>query len=250
MRGGCVVTLPIETVDKRAVSVIVESIGDTYTVHDGGKTLSELFCHGVSMTESRLEHQSDIAESHGVHLKNKMLRIVCKQPDLENAILAVAQCSSMSMLELVTHKPKFEEDSLSSKVLSALELWKPAWVTINRGVEIKALEFEYKLNAVCYAGAGAVVVKVLGQDSARDEAQQYAFLGKDLDQTAEYSNWLRLAVIPNAQRWNEAALKLVRRYSIKTVEVRDRNEDDCIAQIPVVMDQLIPRTGGAPALVQ
>jgi hypothetical protein len=235
---GCVIVLPLETVDQRKVTVMVESLGDTFVVHDGGKTMAELFCQGVSMTDKRIAHQSEIAHSHGVHIRNKMIRGVCKQSGLEQTILAVAQCSSMSMVDIVSRKPKFEEDRVPAKVLGILASWKPEWVSLKKDVDVKTDDSDHKLNAVCSGRDIVVGVKVLGDDNPKGISQRYGFLGIDLDRSDAYSDWLRLAVISGSNNWNDKALKLVRRYSTNTIEVRDKNEDEALGLLPNIMDDL------------
>ena len=244
-RDSCVVTLPIETVDKRRVSVIVESVGDTFIVHDGGKTLSELFCHGISLTGGRMEYQIEIAHSHGVHLQNKMLRKICKLPGLESAIFAVALCSSMSMLDLVTHRPKFDEDSIPLKVAQILNTWKPSDVLLKIDVDVKTADSDHRLTAVCYGPLATVAVKVLGSEHPKANAQRYGFLGYEFSQSGEYMNWKRLAVVSGVNRWSKPSISLVRRHSDRVIEVPDRNENDSLVGIPAIMDDLIRQPSAA-----
>jgi hypothetical protein len=127
--NSCVVSLPVETADNRMVSVIVESMGSTFIVHDGGKSLSELFCHGLPMTDARLDSQDALARSFGVELyRNKTLRKICSQSDLERTIFDVAQCSAATSLDIVSHKAKFESEDLSSRIYQTLTVWRPSSV--------------------------------------------------------------------------------------------------------------------------
>ena len=55
--GRCVVSLPIETLDGRFVDVYVEfKAGGHVVVHDGGKTVSELYAQGIHLTEPKRRH--------------------------------------------------------------------------------------------------------------------------------------------------------------------------------------------------
>ena len=240
MQDSCIVTLPMETVDKRKVSVVIDSIGDTFVVHDGGKTLSELFCHGVSMTDTRLSHQIDIAAKHGAHFKNKMIRVVCKREDLERAIFAVAQCSSMAMLDLVSHKARLDDDSVPSKVSGILDLWRPADVQISKNVDVRTVESDHRLNAVCRASSGVIIgVKVLGSDNPKKNAQQYGYMDLDMTSNDEYRNWARFAIVSGAENWNERTLGVVYRHATKVLEVKSKNEDEFLGRIPAIMSDLI-----------
>jgi hypothetical protein len=236
---GCVVTLPIETEDKRKVSVVVESRDGVFVVHDGGKTLSELFCHGVALTDTRLAYHNELALRHGVHFKNKMIRTVVKQEGLERAIFAVAQCSSMAMVDLVSHKAKFDDDPVPMKVSSILDRWKPDGVMIAKNVDLHTPESDHRLNAVCRAANVTVGIKVLGYDSPKKNAQQYGYMDLDLRQSEEYSHWTRFAIVSGAEHWSDRLLSLVKRHSSYLLEVDSKHEDESLGRIPGMMDDMI-----------
>jgi hypothetical protein len=246
--GRCVVTLPIETVDKRRVSVIVEHMGETFIVHDGGKTMSEpLFCHGVSMSDTRMEQQASIAKAHGAHIANKMIRVVCKLSDLETAIFAVAECSSMSMLDLVGHRPKFDEDSVPLRVVSILDDWKPDGFRIDKNVTIRTADSDHKLTALCSGNGITIAVKVLGSDTPQKNAQQYAYLGVDLAQNSDYQRWQRFAVVSGSEKRSKPALSLVRKYSAEVLPINSEHEEEGFRLIPSIMDGLL---GGNSRYIQ
>ena len=241
-RNGCVVTLPMETLDKRRVSVIVEKTGDTFLVHDGGKTLSELFCHGISITATLMKHKEDLVESHGAHIRNKIIRKICKAQELETAIFAVAQCSSMAMIELVSHRPVFENESITSKVSKALDAWRSPYVKeVRRNVDVRGRDGQHKFSFVCLSEqrGSVVAIKILASDNPKSQAERYGFLGLDLDQSEEFREWKRLAIISDATKWGLKSPRLARRFSDEILEIDPKNEDRSVGHLPAILDDLV-----------
>jgi hypothetical protein len=219
-------------------------MGSTFIVHDGGKTLAELFCQGVPITASRLDSQEALARTYGVELfKNKTFRKICVSSDLERAIFDVAQCSASSMLDIVSHKPKFEErDDLSSRIDQALRAWQPESVReIASNVQVQGTAEKHRFSFVCYPSNGAPTVglKILGSDAPFAAAERYAFLGLDLSGIDELNRWKRLAIIPNSDKWGKRAKSLVSRFSDDVLEVKKGHESISMRTLPVIMNQLI-----------
>src|ERR1700730_3245865 len=74
---GCIVTLPLKTVDDRYVDVFVDPVlrsQFTY-VHDGGKSTAELHAQGVHATETQESILKGIARSYGAHFQDGRFQI-------------------------------------------------------------------------------------------------------------------------------------------------------------------------------
>ena len=151
-KDRCVVTLPFTTLDKRRVTVVVEQHApNTFIVHDGGKTSSELFCQGVNMTRKKEEHQAAIAAKFGVHITGRLFKKYCKPGELQDGILAVAQSALMAMAELIDHKPVVEEETLGAKVSRVLQGWKPEYVrAIERNVTVDGVTAPHSFHFLSY----------------------------------------------------------------------------------------------------
>lgn len=129
-RDYCVFTLPLKTVDDRLVDVIVERrTSDYFLVHDGGKSLGELFVQGITLTDSIVKRLECIAKLNGASLVKDAFTIGCKTDKLENGIIATGLCSAMAMLELIGHKPDLQEEPIASRVSRTLRQWQPTFIT-------------------------------------------------------------------------------------------------------------------------
>src|ERR1700691_4439101 len=95
----CILTFPIKTLDSRLVSVIVEEkMGNYYTVHDGGKTESALFCEDLNITDSVRENQKRIARVFGVNVADRLIQKTCRREDLSEAIESGPHCQDQFSL--------------------------------------------------------------------------------------------------------------------------------------------------------
>jgi hypothetical protein len=200
------------------------------------------------MTDSRLDSQDALARSFGVELyRNKTLRKICSQSELEKTIFDVAQCSAATSLDLVTHHAKFEEEDLSSRVYQTLTTWKPLSVReIEKNVTVKGAVEQHRFSFVCYPANGGPVVglKILGSEPALAAAERYAFLGFDLNQVNEFSLWKRLAILPDSERWGKRAKRLVGKFSDDVLEVRRGEEPYAMRVLPAIMNGLIDSAPG------
>jgi hypothetical protein len=242
-KDRCVVTLPFTTLDKRRVTVVVEQHApNTFIVHDGGKTSSELFCQGVSMTRKREEHQVAIAAKFGVHITGRLFKKYCKLGELQDGILAVAQCALMAMAELIEQKPVVEEETLGAKVSRVLQVWKPEYVrAIERNVTVDGVTAPHSFHFVSYpsqANYNTVAIKILNHDHPRWQAERFGFLGFDIQGAPLVSSWVRCAVVSRAEEWPEASIGLVKKFSHRTLEVYSEHEHDMLSMLPATMEEL------------
>ena len=133
----CVVTLPIKTVDDRFLDVYVEpKPPDFYIVHDGGKTEAELYTQGLHITDSRMGLLKALAVQFGATFDGGVFTISCRSTSLHKAVLAIGQCASLAVRDILSHSPVVEEEPVKSRVRRTLDSWKPATVDIQPGLEV------------------------------------------------------------------------------------------------------------------
>jgi len=106
----CVFSLPFKCLDERATDVFVEKmLGDLYRVHDAGITTSHLFAQGIHITGHKAEVFEEVAKRLGVGYLAGTFEVSCKESEVQDAILAVGQCSALATFEVAAHKPIVEE---------------------------------------------------------------------------------------------------------------------------------------------
>jgi hypothetical protein len=238
----CTITLPIETVDGRWVSVIVEEKFDYFLVHDGGQTDSALFSQGLKMSDADERFNAAIAIKYHVSVQDKMIQKACRKDDLANTIMAVAQSSAVMTAQLVSARlVDVEVQEVHSRVSEALRLWRPDDVQIQQNVEIKGDLSTHRFNFVARSSAlghRTATIKILPPSRPRDRAERYGFMQLDMRQTPEFRDWASLAVILGAEAWTEPALQIVNRLADRTIELTSDQEAEVEARIPKVMTSL------------
>ncbi len=99
---NCVLTLPLKTLDDRYIEVFVEStVGDYVMVHDGGNAVAELFLQGIHMNDTRETQMRRIARRYGAAFENNTFTIGCRPAVVNTAILAIAQCASLAVFDVL-----------------------------------------------------------------------------------------------------------------------------------------------------
>lgn len=241
-KDACVLTLPLKTADERFVDVTVErKLPDYFVVHDAGKSISELFTQGVSLTEAMRKNLQSIAKINGAELVRDVFTVGCKADKLQDAILGIGLCSTMAMLGLIGHKPEIEEESLSSRVAKTLNVWRPPYIVgIDRGVTVRGRRYPHRLDFVAVAssdnGHPTSAVKLLPPTySGQVQAERYAYLVFDLERTS-YETWKRVAVLTKVETWPIRALQMVRELSNATLELRTGEEPSIREQLPEKMN--------------
>jgi hypothetical protein len=239
---ACVITLPIKTLDGRWVSVIVEQkLEDSFRVHDGGKTDSELFSQGVKMTDADEETHAAIAAEYGVSIGDRIIQKVCRRADLSEAIMAVGQCAAMMTSQLLWARVELEEDRVCRDVAAALTLWKPADVRIDENVSLEGRRYKHVVHFVAHKSTQNTAVDVLSSRRGRslEKAKDYDYAWMDMERRSnEYRAWGRLAVIPSMETWSPKALGIVRDASHDTIALPTDRESELRERIPEAMSRL------------
>lgn len=237
-KSRCVVTLPIKTVDDRYIDVAVEQkFDDFFIVHDEGKTIAELFSQGITLTDTKKSRLLVMAKKFGVGMDNDIFTVGCKADGIQNAILAISQCSSIAMFELFSHQPTFEDEPLSSRVARSLKEWQPPFISsIDRRVALKGRKYPHTYDFVAHAVQNGeqnhrtAAIKLLPPTyGGKVQAERYAFMVFDLERTP-YDSWSRLAVLTKVETWPLPSIQMVRDLSRETLEVRT-NEEPLIPEL-------------------
>lgn len=222
----CIISLPIKTVDNRWVEISVDQRMDGYyVVHDGGKTFGELVSHGVRITESQTILLNQIACTYGAVVKDGAFAVGCKSDKLQEAILAVAQCASLGMLEAMKHRPVVEEEPIVAVAGDVISEWSAGRGKIQRRAQIQGDSAQHKLDFVFYPSRSGkhhpIAVNVLQPSyTPMISAQRYGFLALDVDKVAFFRNWRRLAIIARRSEWTPEAVALIEKHAARTLTVR------------------------------
>jgi len=241
-RDDCVLTLPIKTLDGRWVSVYVEQpLENSFLVHDGSKTDSELFSQGVKMTEIDKEMNEAIAAKYGVAIKDRMLQRLCRGNELSEAILAVGQCAAMLTTQLIWTPIELEEDRVSRDVAAALTSWKPSDVRIDENVELEGKSEKHRIHFVARKATRRTAINILSSRRGRslDRARDYDYAWLDIERKSQdVKAWGRLAVIPSVEMWSTRALGIVKDASNDTIALPSDREAELRERIPEAMTRL------------
>ena len=243
IRDRCMITLPIRTVDERFVTIYVEKrLEDFYTVHDGGKTVAELYSYGIHLTDIKAKVFIGIANNLGVSFGNRMFQYGCKLDSLQKAILAIAECQVLATLDVLNHRAIPDELSVQSLVKQSLDEWKPDFVrAVDVGVGVMGKLEEHKFDFVTYADDPhkTVALKVISpSSSAIGQAERYGFLVLDLDETP-FAEWSRLAIVTKSDIWTTSALELVRGLSSESIMLLADQEAEIGLILPDIMNKLV-----------
>lgn len=238
----CIVSLPISTVDDRLVDVYVrQTMADYVVVSDGGKSMSELYAQGIHLTESQETTMKAIARQFGATFIGNVFQIGCKVPDVERSVMAIAQCASMAMFPVLSHKPNIEDEPVAARVARSLNAWKPDYVDIKRRQSIRGHHATHIFDFVSHArrrDANSVAIKLLPPSfGPHIQVQRYGFLTYDIAGRLG-SEWQRLAIVSKREEWSNADLEVVRQLSDDVIELETDSEDRLEAILPGKMTEL------------
>lgn len=243
----CVITLPLRTLDHRLIDICIErKIGDLVIVHDAGKAASELFSQGIHLTNVRESVLKEVARRYGATFSDGTFTVTCKDKpgEIETAILAVGQCASLAMYDVLKHTPTIEEEPVTALVRRALDRWQPEDVELRYRVPVKSQlgGVDHMFDAVLFprrTGKRTVAVKALTLGyPPQVQADRYGFLALDIRGTV-YDEWPREAIISKVDRWSEPALRQVRSLSARTLELREGDEQRVDSDLRAHLTELL-----------
>jgi Domain of unknown function DUF1828 len=241
----CVFSLPIRGLDERPTDVFVEKqLGQSFRVHDAGITTSHLFAQGIHITEHKASMLEEVAKRLGVSYLAGTFEVSCKESEVQDAILAIGQCSAMATVESASHKPVIEEDPIKTRVDRSLTLWKPTYVReIRRRVPVKGRKARHSFDFVSFPEdadrTNTVAIQVLAPShSPQAQAERYGFLVLDTEQLAPYESWKRFAIVTKVEEWGDRPLQLVQDLSQETVKLLSGDERNIETMLPQIMENL------------
>lgn len=241
----CVITLPIKTLDDRFIDIYVEQkLGKHVLVHDGGKSMAELFAQGIHLTDTQQDHMKTVARRHGVTFQHGTFQVNAEIGNAMNeAIMAIAQCASIAMMPVATHQPTIEDEPISARVSRTLQRWKPQYVDIDRRKIVKGRRAEHFFDFVSHARikeARTVAIKLLPPSHGpRVQADRYGFLALDIDGRSRIvDRWQRLAIITRVEEWPKESLQIVRDLSADVIELETDEEHRVESLLPPKMTEL------------
>lgn len=237
--GACVITLPIKTIDNRYVTVYVEiTATDRLLVHDGGDAAAELFLQGVSLTESKTATMKSLARRYGASFANNSFTIVATPWTVNEAVLAIAQCATTGMHDLLKHGPVIEEERVAALVKKTLERNPPPNMHVQFGVSARGGDnrkhlFDALALPLPDHDLQSVAVKTLGT-AYPAVVQSERFLGMALDlRDTPFAKWKKLTIVPRADEWKPEHLKTVEGLSDESILLKSGEDEK-------VVDRLIP----------
>lgn len=240
----CVLTLPLKTLDDRFLDVYIEEHPpENLVVHDGGRTTAELFVQGIHLNPKKEELFKEIARRYGVNYGDGSFIVLCKYSEAQSAILAIAQCASLAMHEVLTHRPEFAEEIPSLIVRRTLDTWKPDHLDLRHRLSVNGNTpgAKHTFDSVAFSKRSegrAVAVQALAFGyGPQVQADRYGFLVLDIRGT-EYDDWQRLAVVSKADHWPAKVLQQVRSLSNKTLEVPSGDNTAIERLLPSYVEEL------------
>jgi hypothetical protein len=184
-----------------------------------------------------------IALAHGAYFQNGRFQIACaNEADVHRAVLAIGQCASLAMIEIVSHEPVVEDEALSGRVGRTLKLWQPSYVEIHKRLAVEGTigsshVFDY-VSIPVRERANTVAVKILHPSiGPLVQARLYGFLVLDI-KGKEADHWKRLAIVAKSEDWRDSALRLVRDLSNDVILLRSDQEERVESLLPVRMTAL------------
>lgn len=243
VRGTCIVTLPLKTIDDRYPDVFIDRVGeDSYRIHDAGITTSQLFSQGVHLTELKTAALVDMAERLGIFFSNGVFQTLVKADGIEASVFAISQCTSIGMFELLSHKPIVEEEPMSGRVKRVLSEWRPDYIkSIEQRVPVPGRTANHVFDFVSFPKEprnNIVAIKILRPSySPQAQAERYGYLSLDIEGTIA-NDWKKMAIITKVEQWSKTPLDIVERFSAEVLQLRS-GEDEVIDNfLPAKMRRL------------
>lgn len=216
---ACIVSLPIKVLDGAYAEVFIEEVNNgALLVHDGGKTIGHLESSGLLVNENRLGVLGDLAQRLGVSLDDGIFKAIAKPNTVQMFALAIGQCCSMALFELLRHVPFSEEEQIRAKVSNEVEHWgASAGIQVESGVKIAGSVRQYKIDFVAHAKTPVEVSILIPSYGAKVSADRYAL--QILDLRLREHKAKNLAVLAKPERWSKPARTVVKRLADEIAEI-------------------------------
>lgn len=218
---ACIVSLPLRILDGAYAEVFVEEVNNgALLVHDGGKTVGHLESSGLLITDKRIGVLKDLAERLGVSLDNGIFKTIAKPNTVQASALAIGQCCSIALFELLRHVPFSEEEQIRARVSSEVERWSvSSGIPVANDVKVAGRVSQYKIDFVARAETRVEVNVLIPSYGAKVSAERYALQVLDLRSRKTRRPTKRLAVLAKPERWTEPARNIVGKMADETAEI-------------------------------
>jgi hypothetical protein len=234
----CVVTLPIETLDKRWVDVFIEPrVKDFYLIHDGGKAINELILQGMKITPAVERGLSLVAKRFGVSYSDEMFQTGTKLADLPTRVYAVGMSSALAMANLLEHVAEVEEEPVEGRIGTLLNRWGKNRAKVTENVRVSGEIKEHTFNFLVsprHKGVPIGVSVLHPTAGALAAAERFGFKAKDLTGTS-VGKWPRVAIEDKAEIWSPEARKIVKSCANFVIPIRS-GERPTFEQISEALD--------------
>lgn len=241
LHGACVITIPFMTLDKRWVDVFIEPRHvDFFLIHDGGKAVNELILQGIKITPSIEKDFASLANRFGVTYGDEMFQTGAKIAHLPVNACAVGMCSALAMMPLLEHEPMTEEQTLESRIGTALRRWGRNRAKIQENEHLQGKVKQHVFDFVIHPQRKQpVTVSVLNPTTAGSlsAAERFGFKAQDLTET-RYGKWKRIAVEAKAETWSRDARKIVETFAHEVIEIQTGDEGN-LSVVGNALDRLI-----------
>jgi hypothetical protein len=220
-RHACIVSLPIRALDGANAEVFIEEVNDgALLVHDGGKTIGHLESSGLLITENRIALLADLARRLGVSLDDGIFKAVAKTNTVQMSALAIGQCCSMALFELLRHVPFSEEEQIRAKVSNEVERWSASsGISVDSDVKVPGTVRPYKIDFVAHSATPIEVNVLIPTYTALASADRYGLQVLDLTATRKRNRTKRLAVLAKPEKWTKPARRVVAKLADEIAEV-------------------------------
>ena len=217
---ACLLSLPIKGLNGVNAEVFVEEVNNgALLVHDGGKTVGFLESNGLLVTDRRLATLADLAYRLGVTLDNGVFKTLAKANTVHVSALAVAQCCSVALFDIIDHVPFSEEEQIRGRVSNEVERWsEQSGIKVASGVKKAGSIKQYTIDFLTNSPIPVEVNILIPTYSATVSADRYGL--QVLDLSAHRNDVAkRLAVLAKPEKWTRPARARVRKLADEIAEV-------------------------------
>lgn len=218
-RVACIASLPFKVLDGVNAEVYIEEISGGYLVHDGGRSLGVLESSGMLITDRKLELLGQLAKRLGASFDNGVFKKIAKDSSLQESVLSVGQCCSVSMFELLKHAPSTEEEMIRSRVRADVNNWAVAHgATIHDNKKVQGAVKQYTLDLFLDTASVPIGINILVPTyGAAVSADRYALQSLDLGKTS----FKRLVVLVKPDKWKQKSRSVVSKMADAVAEIQE-----------------------------
>jgi hypothetical protein len=216
----CILSLPIRVLDGARAEVFIEEINNgAFLIHDAGKTVGHLESSGLLMSDSRSAVLESLAVRLGVSFDDGVFKTIAKQANIQESALAIGQCCSMALFDLLRHTAASEEIEIRARVGREVHGWsKASGILVKNNVKVSGRVRQYKIDFLAEAASPIEISVLIPSYSAMVSAERYGLQVLDLQSRGGH-NARRLAVLAKSEKWTRPARKIVTKLANGVAEI-------------------------------